>query len=108
MNQGHANSHTVSHLVRDHRLRAIGHLAGDLETADHGTGMHHDGLRRTDTQPLTVQLIAGGVLIQVDVDPSQPLFLNAKHHYNLRLLERAIEISLDADAGPKFQGYFRQ
>ena len=59
---------------------------------------------RTGAQPLTMELIASGVLLEVDVYPGQPLLLDAQHHDDLRLLERAIEISLDGDAGAQFQG----
>ena len=108
MNQGHANGHAVVYLFGNHGLRPIGHIAGNFESADHGTRVHHDGLRRTGSQPLTMQLIASGVLLEVDVYPGQPLLLDAQHHHNLRLLERAIEISLDGDAGTQFQGRVRQ
>ena len=107
MNQCHADGDAVSYLLFDHRLRPIGHLAGDLEPADHRSRMHHDGLRCAGAQPLTVQLVAGSVLLQVDVHAGQPLLLDAQHHHNLCLLQRPIEVALDGDAGAQVPGLRR-
>ena len=67
--------------------------------ADHGSRMHHKGTRPAGAQPLAMQLIADDVFLQVDVHPGQPLLLDAQHHHDLRLLQGAIEVALDGDAG---------
>ena len=73
-----------------------------------GPGMQHHRLRRVRCQPLAGELVAGLVLLQIELQPGQPLGLNAQHHHGLRLLERGVEVALDLDAGAGARGLFRQ
>ena len=85
----------LRHLFEDGRLRAVGHAGGDLQAADDGPRMHHDCRRRVRGQPLAGELVAGLVLVQIELQPGEPLGLDAQHHDHLRLAQRGFEVALD-------------
>ena len=45
---------------------------------------------------------------EIELQPGQPLRLNAQHHHRLRLAQRRIEVALDLDAGPSLRRQLRQ
>ena len=94
----HANGHSVSHLLQDRRLHAIGHAGRDLHAADDRSRMQHHRLGRVLGQPLAGELVAGLVLVQVQLQPGQTLRLDAQHHHRLRLAQRRLKVPLDLDS----------
>ena len=70
--------------------------------------MHHDCRRRVRGQPLAGELVAGLVFVQIELQPGQPLSLNAQHHHRLRLAHRRLEVALDLDSRTGLGRYFRQ
>ena len=106
LHHGHANGEAVGDLLKDRRLRAIGYAGRNLHAADDWPRMEHDRLWRERCQPLAGELIAGLVVLEIELHPREPLRLNAQHHDGLRLLERGLEVALDLDAGAGARGLF--
>ena len=89
---GHAYGNPVTHLVTDHRLRAVGHLGGDLDAAVHRLRVHDDGIRMGKLQTLARESPGCEVLIRIrQVRVTHALFLDAQHHHHIRPRERRIE-----------------
>jgi hypothetical protein len=65
-----------------------------------GPGCSTIRFRRVRRQPLPGELVAGLVLFEIQLQPGQPLGLDAQHHHRLRLAQRGLEVALDLDARP--------
>src|SRR6478735_1296311 len=85
----HPDGHAVGDLLENHRVRAVGHFGGDLDTAVHRSRMHDDdvGLGTAHARlghPEQVEVLAQrrkeGAL--------HPFLLDAQHHYHVRVAHR--------------------
>ena len=73
-----------------------------------GPGCSTSGRGRERGQPLAGELVAGLVLVEIQLQAGEPLGLNAQHHDDLRLAEGGFEVALDGDAGAGAGRQFRQ
>ena len=78
---------------------AVGDAGGDLHAANDGAGMHDDCGGRECGEPLAGELIAGLVLLEIELQTGEALGLNAQHHDGLRLAHGGFKVALDLDAG---------
>src|SRR5688572_9120 len=80
----HSDRNTILNLFKYNGLFAVGHIAGDLNTAVDGTRVHHDYLFWKAVEDLFIETIKHGVLPQrwkiFDVLPFQ---LYAEHICNI-------------------------
>src|SRR4029450_2231832 len=89
----HAYRHAVGDLTLDDRLRAVGHVAGDLDIAIHRPRMHHDraggrllhALRR-DAEGAVIGSVIG------DVRAAHALALDAQRHDHIDAVDAAVDI----------------
>src|ERR1700735_5586826 len=63
--------------------------------------MHDKRGRRMGREALARELVAGFVLLEIDLLPREPFSLDAQHHHDLRLLQRSVEVALNRDAGAR-------
>src|SRR5690348_12648409 len=89
----HAHEYAVRHLFEDARLRAVGHLVGDLDAAVERAGVHHQAALGGAREAAVVQAVAaevGGLVGQVG--GGHALLLQAQHDRHVGARDRAVEI----------------
>ena len=70
--------------------------------------MHDDGGGRVGSEALAGELVAGLVLVEIELQAGEALGLNAQHHDGLRLAQGGFEVALDDDAGAGVGGHLGQ
>src|SRR5579875_2479706 len=73
----HAHGHAVGDLIHDHGIRAVGHLARDLEPAVQRAGVEDDHVRLREPHDVLGEAVVLGVLVEArEKVPALPLALN--------------------------------
>src|SRR5277367_2267440 len=80
----HAHGNSVAYFFHDDGLRAVSHVPRELHAANHGAGMHHDGILLGQADASSVHLIAGDVIVHADDLAAQTFLLHAQDHNDVR------------------------
>src|SRR2546426_810839 len=99
---GHPHGDAVGDLLQDHRIRAVGHGAVDLDAAVHRPGMHDDDVGAGPPRALGGQAEQVVVLARGGERPALlPLPLDAQHHDHVGPLDGLVDPVRHADTEPR-------
>ena len=94
---GHAHGDAVRHLLLDVRLQAVRDFVADLDAFVHRAGMHDERAGLRAGEAVGVHLVEARVLARARHEAAvHALVLHAQRHHDVRALDRAVEVRLDA------------
>src|SRR4051794_14372787 len=66
--------------------------------------MHNDRIFLCEFETREVELVTADVFVEIELEASKSLLLNAKHHDNVGALDGGFHVALNADTGRKLRG----
>src|SRR5215472_3133587 len=89
---GHANRHSIRHLLQHARLRAVGDVRRYFDPTVDWPGMQHDRVAVGKPQPLRIELVKQNIVVRGKGWIIEPLCLDAQHDNDVRALQRFLHV----------------